>query len=128
VNKPKAAGTAWESWIVKHFVSRGIHAERIAEGGSLDLGDVRIVMGSGQVVIVEAKATQTLNVTRVLSKARIKSKQGRLTVLMWKRLVKLQPGKQRRVPDGEPVVVVMGLDTFDMLMDHWNKDRSVKFN
>jgi hypothetical protein len=64
----------------------------------------------------------------VLSKARIKSKQGRLTVLMWKRLVKLQPGKQRRVPDGEAIVVVMGLDTFDMLMDHWNKDRSVKFS
>ena len=34
-----------------------------------------------------------------------------IVAVAWKRLVK-QAGKQRRAPDGEPVVVVLGLSDF----------------
>ena len=116
VNKPKLQGTAFESYLAKRFQSIGLFSRRIAEGGSKDLGDVEVVLGSGLAFTVEAKATQTLNVTRVLNKARIKSGHGVTTVLAWKRLVKLKDGEKRRKPDGEKMVVVMGQDTWELLL------------
>lgn len=120
MNRPKMQGTSWESWLVNRFKSIGLFSQRIAEGGSKDRGDLEIVLANGMTFIVEAKSTQTLNVTRVLNKARIKSGDGVMTVLAWKRLVKLKDGQKKRRPDGEPMVVVMGIDTFELLLTMLN--------
>ena len=87
-----------------------------AEVGYKDIGDVKWEEYAGDIWIAECKATQTANVTRILSKARAKSGRALTTVLIWKRLTKLKPGQERRSSDGEPVVIVMALDTFKMLM------------
>jgi len=113
---PKSRGTQWESWLVNRFKGIGLFSQRIAEGGSKDRGDLEVVLDNGMTFVVEAKAMQTLNVTRVLNKARIKSGDGIMCVLAWKRLVKLKEGQQKRRPDGEPMVVVLGLDTFELLL------------
>jgi len=114
--RPKDQGTAFESWLVNRFKAIGLFSQRIAEGGAKDRGDLEVVLDNGMTFIVEAKATQTLNVTRVLNKARVKSGDGIMTVLAWKRLVKLKDGQKKRRPDGEPLVVVLGLDTFELLI------------
>lgn len=120
MSKSKSQGTAFESWIVKWLVRIGLpYAERIAEGGSKDIGDVKFERHfDDDPWIIEAKATQTLNVTRVLGKARSKSSHPQTTILMWKRLVKLKDGQKKRRPDGEAIVIVMGLDTFERLVAH----------
>ena len=115
MNKSKRQGTAFESWLVTRFKNIGLFSQRIAEGGSNDRGDLEVVLENGMTFTVEAKATQTLNVTRVLNKARLKSGDGVFTVLAWKRLVPNKEG-ERRKPDGEPMVVVMGLDTWELML------------
>ena len=117
MNKPKMQGTAWESWMVKWLekIADLTGARRIAEGGGKDIGDIEWYDYAGQMWVGECKATQTLNVTRVLSKARLKSPHPATTVLLWKRLTRSK-GNTKRTPDGEPIVVVMGLDTFHVLM------------
>ena len=112
MNKPKQQGTAWETWLVKHFAGEGFDAGRIAEGGMNDLGDLMIHDQLGTPWIVEAKATERLNVTRVLGKAIEKG--GPRTVLIWKRLIKT--GKKVRQADGEKIVVVLTLDLFTELL------------
>lgn len=116
MSKSKAQGTAFETWIVNEYNSKSPAgwAERIAEGGEHDRGDVRIVNELDEVWIAECKATERLNVTRVLAKARKKSRIMN-TVLIWKRLVKSDGA--RRKADGEKVVVVMDLDTFWRLIN-----------
>ena len=117
VNKPKAQGTAFETFLVKHFTKHGLESERIAEGGMADLGDVRVEglltcfrkMGW----VLEAKATQVLNVTRELDKARKKAGTHPVA-LVWKRLVKTET--ERRGADGVGVVVVIDLETFTALI------------
>lgn len=117
-NRPKQQGTAFESWIVTWLKQNGIEtAYRLAEGGSKDQGDVRFVDLGEEEWTIEAKATQALNVTRVLGKARRKAPDRRRTILMWKRLTKSKPDAKRRTPDGEAIVVVMGIDTFEDLID-----------
>ena len=117
VNKPKQQGTAWESQAVKWLQTIGglTGVRRIAEGGAKDIGDIEWHDAAGYEWIGECKATKTLNVTRVLGKARSKSTHPHRTVLLWKRLTKSK-GNTKRTPDGEPVVVVMGIDTFETLM------------
>lgn len=121
MSKSRQQGTAFESWIVNEYNSKSPDgwAERIAEGGEHDRGDIRIVNELDEEWIIEAKATERLNVTRVLNKARKKSRIMN-TVLIWKRLVK--NGTQRRGPDGEKIVVVMDLDTFWRLINHHPDD------
>jgi hypothetical protein len=117
MSKPKAQGTAWETFVVNTLKAIGYTvkgAKRIAEGGALDIGDIEWEDGFLTKWIGECKATQTLNVTRVLGKARKKSGNP-YTVVFWKRLTK-SDGKSRRTPDGEPMVVVMAYDTFMDLM------------
>jgi hypothetical protein len=119
MSRPRDQGTRFESWLVdwlKRISPWIVTAYRLAEGGSNDEGDVRFVDAYDEEWTVECKATQTLNVTRVLGKARAKSPAPATTVLFWKRLTKSTPEAKRRTPDGEPVVVVMGLDTFALLM------------
>ena len=117
MSKSKQQVTAFESWLVKWLdrIEGNSEPRRIAEGGSKDIGDVVWQDYAGEIWVAECKATQTLNVTRVLGKARAKSGRSLTTVLFWKRLVKT--GKKVRQPDGESVVIVMGLDTFGMLME-----------
>jgi len=114
MGKSKAQGTAWETELVNRFNSEELHAERIAEGGANDIGDIRLRDVIGDEWIIEAKATERLNVTRVLSKARAKSGTAGRAVLIWRRLVKTD--KKVRQADGEKVVVVMTLDQFIELM------------
>ena len=118
MSKSKAQGTAFETELVKHFAGEGFDAGRLAEGGSNDLGDIAIYDGEGTGWVVEAKATERLNVTRVLGKAIAKG--GPRTILIWKRLVKT--GKKVRQADGEKVVVVMTLDLFTELLSERNAD------
>ena len=120
MSKARDQGTRFETWLVDQLneVTNGwSRARRIAEGGVNDEGDVTYVDGFNQRWVVEAKATQTLNVTRVLGKARKKG--GRYTVLMWKRLTKSE-GNSKRTPDGEPVVVVVPFELWLELMRREN--------
>jgi len=86
VNKPKIQGTKWESEVVKRAMLHGLYGERIAEGGSKDIGDVYLFneyADDGDIPIV---------------------------ALAWKRLVKTDTS--RRTADGEKEVVVLPLDDF----------------
>jgi len=112
MGKSKAQGTRFETELVNYFTNVGFAAGRLAEGGRNDRGDILIHNRMGDQWVVEAKATERLNVTRVLAKAIFKG--GPSTVLIWKRLVKT--GKKIRQPDGEKVVVVMTLDMFTELL------------
>ena len=116
MSKPKAQGTRHETWIVDKLKAAGIYARRIAEGGSKDIGDVLAATEAGGEWVIEAKATQTLNVTRVLGKARKKSGV-KNTALIWKRLTK-SDGNTRRTPDGESVVVVLSFESFVQLLNN----------
>lgn len=116
------AGTAFETWLVNNFKRIGLFSRRLPEGGSLDLGDLEVVLENGMTFIVEAKTREVLNVTREIEKARVKSGDGVMTLLLWRRLVKPKQGK-RRVPDGEKIVAVLGLDTLEMLLTLAGKGR-----
>lgn len=88
MSRPKDQGTRWESELVNRIQKRGLLADRLAEGGSSDKGDVWAV----------APPDQT----------------GNKVVLAWKRLT----GKgSRRTPDGVRDVVVLDTDTLlDLLV------------
>jgi len=110
MSKSKAQGTAWEVALVKMLNEQTDgYAERIAEGGSKDLGDVRYEDVLGDEWIIECKATETLSVTMALHKAKKKSGVPN-TILAWKRLTP-KAGKQRRTPMGEPEVYIVDRDT-----------------
>ncbi len=89
MSKSKAQGTAFETAIVKAAEAYGLAAGRLPEGGSKDLGDVFIKGNYSEDAI---------------------------PALAWKRLVK-KGGNQRRVPDGVPVVVCVGLPDFLSLLE-----------
>lgn len=88
MNKPKAQGTAWETELVKLASLYGIPASRIAEGGSRDIGDVRLDLGGP---LAEGEYGPRLG-----------------TALAWKRLV--NSGGSRRTPDGVRDVAVVELE------------------
>lgn len=118
MNKPKMQGTTFETWIVNRIKTLGgaVHSvRRLAEGGMHDQGDVEFTDWALDRWVIEAKARERLNVPRELGKARSKSGVPSRTVLLWKRLT-LKEGHTKRTPDGEPVVVCMGLDTFEYLI------------
>jgi len=115
LSKSKAQGTAWETKIVDTLNRRFLRARRMPELGSKDQGDIEFFDNYGHRWVIEAKATQALNVTRVLHKAKVKSGQyddpAHLgTALFWKRLVKT--GKKIRQPDGVKEVVVISMADF----------------
>jgi Holliday junction resolvase len=111
VSKPKAQGTRHESWIVKELDAIGITARRIAEGGSADEGDVEATI-NGTSWVLEGKATQTLNVQKILGKARKKAGGSTPVAVVWKRLVKVAGMSNRQPIEGERVVVTLSWEDF----------------
>ena len=115
MSKPKQQGTAHESWTVKALAAIGIQARRIAEGGSADEGDVEAHLPDGRWVL-ENKATQTLNVQKILGKARRKAGGQTPVAVVWKRLVPVPGMKNRQPVEGERIVVVLSWDDFIRLV------------
>jgi hypothetical protein len=67
VNKPRIAGTRWESAVVAYLRSRGLtHAERRALRGRFDGGDVVGIPGW----VCEAKATRALALSEAMNEAK----------------------------------------------------------
>ncbi len=123
VNKPKIQGTKFETWLVNKFNSWGdrYKAERLAEGGIKDIGDIKLKLKNGMIpykdFVIEAKARQALNVHQTLHKAKNKA-DGYPVILAWKKLVK-QEGNQRRTSDGESVVYILDEDTLKDLLENY---------
>jgi hypothetical protein len=117
VSKAKAQGTTHESWIVKALAAVDIQSRRIAEGGSADEGDVEAHFPDGRWVL-EGKATQTLNVQKILGKARRKAGGSTPVAVVWKRLVKVAGMKNRQPVEGERIVVILSWEDFTRLVQN----------
>ena len=89
MNKPKNQGTSWESELVRRAQDRGLMADRLAEGGTNDPGDVWIV---------DSPHTAFTDIA----------------VVAWKRLT---GDGSRRTPDGERDVIVIATDDFLYLLE-----------
>ena len=128
MSKQKKQGTTHESWIVNELTSHQHPANRIAEGGSQDEGDVETTI-AGEKWVLEGKARSNLNVQQALGKARAKasaanSGQQIPVAVVWKRLVRV-PGLQVRQPvEGERVVVILGWDDYLSLVNNATKGAS----
>lgn len=109
--RPKDLGTKHETRIVNAAQDAGLIAERIAEGGQYDIGDVRI--WAEDEWILEAKDRERLNVHQALENAQLKSGTTR-TAVVWRRMVR-KPGNTNRTQDG-PIVVALDLDSFLRLL------------
>ncbi len=105
--RPKDLGTAMESRVVAACQDAGLIAERLAEGGSKDLGDVRLYADAEWVL--ECKDQMQLNVPRALEKALQKSGSGD-TALVYRKMVR-KAGNTNRTQDG-PTIVALTLDRF----------------
>lgn len=116
MSKAKAQGTTHESWIVKAFNAIGIQSRRIAEGGAADEGDVEATI-NGTRWVLEGKATQNLNVQKILGKARRKAG-GAPVAVVWKRLVKVSGMTNRQPVEGERVVVILSWDDYLSLVQN----------
>jgi len=100
----KARGTKDERQVKSEHQAKYFDVIRLAEEGSLDLGDLSVTTNLGPVYI-ECKFREGLTVHGEIAKAIRKSDTHR-TVLFWKRLVKA--GKTARQPiEGQREVVVM---------------------
>lgn len=115
MSKNKAQGTAFETWICKALNSLGITANRLAEGGMYDEGDVAAHLSEDARWIIECKATANLNIQKILGKARRKAN-GAPVILVWKRLVKTSTSKTRQPVDGERIVVCLSWEDFVRLL------------
>lgn len=104
MSKSKRQGTAFERATITDAQEAGLDAERLPEGGSLDLGDVRINLG--QPFYLECKARERLSVHVELDKSIDKSGTER-TALVWKRLQKANPKDKRRRAVGVGTLAVI---------------------
>ena len=115
-NKNKQAGTAWERDLEGQAHDHGLKAWRLAEHGQHDLGDLVVVTGDGDHIILEAKCRGALPVHVAVAKARGKARHPSaaflplMAVVVWKRLQTVIGNERRRQP--APPVVVMDLDDF----------------
>lgn len=105
--RPKDLGTRQETAVVNKALDAGLVAERLAEGGARDLGDVRIATDTFW--IGEVKDRERLNIHSALEKALEKSGTPD-TFVVWRRLYRKE-GNTRRTQDG-PVVVALTLERF----------------
>lgn len=115
MSKAKAQGTRYENQVRDFFKSLGYPAERIAEGGSLDEGDVAVSF-YGSKLVAECKARQNLNVQLTIGKALKKAGHDR-TVVFWKRLVRTEGASRRTVVAGVAEVVIMTPETFKLIIE-----------
>ncbi len=90
-------------------------AQRFAEGGSNDLGDIQLFVGDEE-YFIEAKSRQNLNAHQSLDKA-INKSGSKNTILFWKKLKKTE-GKTRRSSDGIPEIVSMSYELFIKLINN----------
>ena len=115
VNKAKKQGTMYETNIVNRLNKEiDFKAQRFAEGGSKDLGDIQLFVKDEE-YFLEAKSRQNLNIHQSLDKAIDKSGSEN-TLLFWKKLKK-RDGNSRRSSDGMPEVVSMSYELFVKLMN-----------
>ena len=105
--RPKDLGTRMETAVVRNAQDRGLIAERLAEGGAYDRGDIRILTDVEWVG--EVKDRMSLNVPRAVEHALAKAKTPD-TFLVYRKMVRRE-GYQNRTQDG-PVVVALTLDRF----------------
>lgn len=119
MGKQKAQGTKHESWLTDQLKQAGYTAKRLAEGGSLDEGDIEVFL-NGKRWVLEAKARQTLNVQATLGDARRKANASSgdpvPVAVVWKRLVKVPGLKVRQPVNGERVIIALSLDDFINLL------------
>ncbi len=115
VNKAKKQGTNYETNIVNRLNSvSNFRAQRFAEGGSNDLGDIQLFIGEEE-FFIEAKSRQNLNLHQTLDKAITKSGDTN-TLVFWKKL-KRKDNNSRRTNDGIPEVISMSYDLFVKLLE-----------
>ncbi len=105
VSKAKAQGTRYETLLVNWLLAHGYTAERLAEAGIADIGDIRAQLHDSE-WILEAKHRQQLSVQATLAKAKQKAK-GKPVLLFWKRLVRTSTSTRRAPVAGVPEVVIM---------------------
>jgi Holliday junction resolvase len=115
VNKAKKQGTNYETNIVNRLNKiDNFKAQRFAEGGSNDLGDIQLFIDDEE-FFIEAKSRQNLNLHQTLDKAIYKS--GDInTLVFWKKL-KRKSNNERRSNDGVPEVISMSYELFVKLLE-----------
>lgn len=115
VNKAKKQGTNYETNIVNRLNKiDNFKAQRFAEGGSNDLGDIQLFINDEE-FFIEAKSRQNLNLHQTLDKAINKS--GDInTLVFWKKL-KRKSNNERRSNDGVPEVISMSYELFVKLLE-----------
>ena len=115
VNKAKKQGTNYETNIVNRLNKLdNFKAQRFAEGGSNDLGDIQLFIDDEE-FFIEAKSRQNLNLHQTLDKAINKS--GDInTLVFWKKL-KRKSNNERRSNDGVPEVISMSYELFVKLLE-----------
>lgn len=117
VNKAKKQGTTYETNIVTRLnKQQNFKVQRLAEGASLDKGDIELIINNQHTYYIEAKSRQNLNIHQTLDKALEKSSSEN-TVIFWKKL-KRKSGNQKRSSDGVPEVVSMSYDLFLKLINN----------
>lgn len=110
MSRSKQQGTAWERDAKTVLEAAGWTVTRLAEGGIHDLGDLHAIDINGRPWVVECKWRERLQPHQALRVARVKTAELEVaTALWWKRTVQ-KPGNTRRSADGEPSVVVLGVD------------------
>jgi len=115
VNKAKKQGTNYETNIVNRLNKiDNFKAQRFAEGGYNDLGDIQLFIDDEE-FFIEAKSRQNLNLHQTLDKAINKS--GDInTLVFWKKL-KRKSNNERRSNDGVPEVISMSYELFVKLLE-----------
>jgi len=115
VNKAKTQDTNYETNIVNRLNKiDNFKAQRFAEGGSNDLGDIQLYIDDEE-FFIEAKSRQNLNLHQTLDKAINKS--GDInTLVFWKKL-KRKSNNERRSNDGVPEVISMSYELFVKLLE-----------
>jgi hypothetical protein len=103
--RPKALGTRFETRTVRLLQDEGLVAERLAEGGLHDRGDIRVL--TDREWVGECKDRMSLNLPATLEDAIRKA--GHHDVFVVWRKMRRQPGSDRRIQDG-PVVVAFTLE------------------
>ena len=117
MSKSKAQGTAFESYIVTLAKQHGLTAERLAEGGTRDPGDIHLIDIDGDHWIIEAKHRANLNQHRAIKDAIAKVGRADLpypiykVALAHKRTVR-KDGNTNRSADGVGAIVSMELSDF----------------